>query len=137
MSSLFTDLQKIFETICWTSYLIPFDIVGITTKVTTENLNALSLVCMNRSWSCFKPRSYIKWILQILLKVKIFGETHLWLRSPMGLILTTVSDFFHLMIWCQKVKIPPEKSPPWGVRDRVRVRLGIGIGLESGGIFSG
>ena len=27
--------------------LIPFDIVGITTKVTTENLNTLSHVCMN------------------------------------------------------------------------------------------
>ena len=33
---------------------------------------------------------------------------------------------------CQE-KIPPEKSPPWGVKGRVRVRLGIELGLESGG----
>ena len=30
---------------------------------------------------------------------------------------------------------PPEKSLPWGVRGRVRVRLGIGLSLESGGFF--
>ena len=28
-------------------------------------------------------------------------------------------------------KFLPEKSPLWGVKDRVRVRLGIGLGLES------
>ena len=43
---------------------------------------------------------------------------------------------WNLHIWCQE-KIPPEKSPPWGVRGGVRVRLGIGLGLESGGLFSG
>ena len=37
---------------------------------------------------------------------------------------------------CQE-NISPEKSPPWGDRGRVRVRLGIGLGLESGGLFSG
>ena len=37
---------------------------------------------------------------------------------------------------CQE-KVPSEKSPPWGVRGRVRVRLGIGLGLEPGGLFPG
>ena len=32
---------------------------------------------------------------------------------------------------------PPGKKPPWGIRGRIRVRLGIGLGLESGGVFSG
>ena len=32
---------------------------------------------------------------------------------------------------------PPEKSTPLGVRGRMRVRLGRGLGLESGGLFSG
>ena len=36
--------------------------------------------------------------------------------------------------WCQE-KIPLEKSPPWGVRGRVSVRLGIKLGLGSGGAF--
>ena len=36
--------------------------------------------------------------------------------------------------WCQE-KIPLEKSPPWGVRGRVSVRLGIELGLGSGGAF--
>ena len=40
MPSLFTYLQKMFETI-FGQLLIPFDIVGITTKVTAENFNAL------------------------------------------------------------------------------------------------
>ena len=31
---------------------------------------------------------------------------------------------------------PPGKKPPWGVRGRIRVRLGIGLGLEPGGVFS-
>ena len=37
MSSLFTDLQKMFEKML-DKLLIPFDIVVITTKVTTENM---------------------------------------------------------------------------------------------------
>ena len=32
-------------------------------------------------------------------------------------------------------KTPPEKSSPWGVRGKVRFRLGIGLGLESGWFF--
>ena len=31
----------------------------------------------------------------------------------------------------------PGKKPRWGVRGRAGVRLGIGLGLESGGLFSG
>ena len=34
-------------------------------------------------------------------------------------------------------KIPPEKSPPNGIRGRVSVRLGIGLSLEYEGLFSG
>ena len=34
-------------------------------------------------------------------------------------------------------KIPPEKSPPNGIRGRVSVRLRIGLGLEYEGLFSG
>ena len=34
-------------------------------------------------------------------------------------------------------KIPPEKSPPNGIRGRVSVRLGIVLGLEYGELFSG
>ena len=34
-------------------------------------------------------------------------------------------------------KIPSEKSPPNGIRGRVSVRLGIGLGLEYGELFSG
>ena len=34
-------------------------------------------------------------------------------------------------------KNPPEKSPPWRVRGRGRVRLGTGLGLESRELFSG
>ena len=34
-------------------------------------------------------------------------------------------------------KTPPEKSPPLGVRGRVRVRVGIRLGLGSGRLFSG
>ena len=30
---------------------------------------------------------------------------------------------------------PPEKSPPRGIRGRVRVSFGIGLGLASGGFF--
>ena len=37
---------------------------------------------------------------------------------------------------CQE-KMPPEKSPVWGVSGGVRVKLGIGLGLGSGGFFSG
>ena len=37
---------------------------------------------------------------------------------------------------CQE-KIPPEKSHLYGVRDRVRVRLEIWLGLGSGGFFPG
>ena len=49
-------------------------------------------------------------------------------------------------IWIRKLlftwigcheKIPPEKSPPWGVRSTVTVRLGIELGLVYGGLFSG
>ena len=32
-------------------------------------------------------------------------------------------------------KNPPEKRPPWGVKGRVRVWLGIGLGLECGRDF--
>ena len=34
-------------------------------------------------------------------------------------------------------KKTPEKNPPLGATGRVKVRLGIGLGLESGGTFSG
>ena len=34
-------------------------------------------------------------------------------------------------------KNPPEKSPREGGRGRVKVRLGIGLGLECGGFFAG
>ena len=50
-----------------------------------------------------------------------------------------VTTFFHSPILfhrCQE-KIPTEKSSPWGVRGRVMVRLGIGLGLRSGGFFPG
>ena len=40
------------------------------------------------------------------------------------------------LMGCQE-KIFPEKSLPWRVRGRVRVRLGIWLGLESVGLFSG
>ena len=32
-------------------------------------------------------------------------------------------------------KNPSGKKPPWGVSGRIRVRLGIGLGLESGDLF--
>ena len=35
---------------------------------------------------------------------------------------------------CQE-NISSGKSSPWGVRGRFRVRLGIGLGLEPGGLF--
>ena len=34
-------------------------------------------------------------------------------------------------------KNPPEKSPTYGFRGRVSVRLGIGLGLEYGGLSGG
>ena len=41
-----------------------------------------------------------------------------------------------IIVRCQE-NIPPEKSPPWEVRGCVRIRLGTGLGLEFGGLFSG
>ena len=45
MSSLLTDLQKNVSNNVLDKLLIPFNIVGITAKVTIENFNALSHVC--------------------------------------------------------------------------------------------
>ena len=64
--------------------LIPFDIVGITTKVTTENLTLWTVNAITTEWN-----------LQILLNVKNFGEKHLWLWHPLGLILKIMSGFYH------------------------------------------
>ena len=45
---------------------------------------------------------------------------------------------FSMFLFVSGKNLPRKKAPPpWGVRDRVRVRLGIGLGLDSGGVFSG
>ena len=84
--------------------LIPFDIVEITTKVTTERFNALSYICKNTCFSIPQAQAtmvfsmmfpqHSKRTLQILLNVTVFGEKHLWLWLPLGLILKIVSEFY-------------------------------------------
>ena len=53
--------------------------------------------------------------------------------------------YFYHVLFCKgmvkpvsgKPPPPPKTSPPWGVRGRVSVRLGIALGLGPGGLFPG
>ena len=61
-------------------------------------------------------------------------------QEPTKQITSRLEHSAHVMKQCGRrcqEKIPREKSAPWGVRARVRLRLGIGLDLGSGGLFSG
>ena len=103
MSSLLTDLQKNVWNNVLDKLLIPFNILGITAKVTIENFNALSHVCKIICFGIYQAQ-----VTMVLNDVSVTFiditdpsdplKKHLGLWRPMGLILKIVSEFYQYLI---------------------------------------
>ena len=75
--------------------------------------------------------------LQHIFRTPFPKNTSGWLllHDPL-LSLRLLNQISMCWKWVSR-KIPPENSPSWGVSGRVRARLGIKLGLGSGGFFPG
>ena len=116
--------KKISDTIIW--------------KLLEKIINRLSLHWNQRRprrirmWNTINLEWLEKWVLCVLLQQNISIRLSSLLHSVHEILRKL--RIFPKENWCQE-KIPRKKNPPWEVRDSVR--LGIGLGLSSGGFFRG
>ena len=92
--------------------LIPFDIVGITTKVTTENLNALRHVCMNICFGISQVQVIDKMDPSDPLKRENFWWETVMTTEPYGLGIDDSVWFFSFDDMVSRSKNSPEKKSP-------------------------
>ena len=92
MSSLFTDLQKMFETICWTNYRY------LSTSLQEHLFRHFSSPGDNGFLNDVSVTFIDKTNPSDPLKRENYWRETLWLWRPMGLILKIVSEFYHLTI---------------------------------------
>ena len=108
--------------LCQRIFLIKLQALGVLKKRCSENIQQIyrSPVNLQHIFRTPFPKNTSGWLL---------------LHDPL-LSLRLLNQISMCWKWVSR-KIPPENSSSWGVSGRVRARLGIKLGLGSGGFFPG